>query len=148
MKVVTMKRSVTMLVRTSRLSTAAGSNPAYKPKRICSRGRFYACWEIHYSDVIVQKPLRDICGVCFKFNKFYCQELHKKKKETLQQQQERLHNVVIFGDNDNNKFDGLHSFCLPCNPDKESGDNVDNKGNDQIDDKNHDNMEEADKKIS
>ena len=44
----------------------------------------------------MQKPLKDICNVCFQFNQMYCQEIEKKRKH----QRDRLRNSIVYGSDD------------------------------------------------
>merc|ERR1712032_880433 len=52
-------------------SDTGNGYPVHEPKRICSRTNFYMYWRNHHSNVVVRKPSKDICGVCFKYNTFY-----------------------------------------------------------------------------
>jgi len=89
----------------------------HEPKRICSRTNFYLYSRKHHSKVVLRKPSKDICGICFKYNLYYRQRVQEKKKE----EEERVRNGIIFGDDDeyeynddNDNNNGNDIDCQPC----------------------------------
>ena len=84
----------------------------YTPNRICSRTKFYRCWEVHHSNVVVQKPSKDICGTCFKFSLSYRERIQLIRKNDA----ERHHNNIFYSNDSNDEFnkDNNSPSCTPC----------------------------------
>ena len=50
-----------------------------EPTHICCRATLFNYWKEHHPKLIVRKPSRDICSICYKFNASYRKKAKKKK---------------------------------------------------------------------
>ena len=131
--------STTLDDHTNSTSKPASNNPvpiSREPTHICCRKTFYNYWKEHHPKLIVRKPSRDICSICYKFNASY----RKKAKKKRRKERTRRQNNLYESDEDSSDDDLPTPLQLQdlMNHDDDDDDDDSNDDNDNDDDDDED----------
>jgi hypothetical protein len=61
--------------------TDANWSATEEPKQVCCRQSFNNYWSQNHPKLIVRKPSKDICSVCYKFSLLYRRKVGKRRRQ-------------------------------------------------------------------